>query len=160
MTSAGVRVTAAIGLTYIAVLVLGTGAIAWGAFMLPIFWQQASPKFAASRILQGDTFKIQTLTNLVQQTETDGNHPFCNPVALRNDVVLHLAILNQSIAVANQALVQSSYRSAYDATRKALSCAPAGLFHLADIILAGCWQKRLKIRLRKLPPPVIRLWPK
>ena len=114
--------------TRIVICLLGLAAIAWGVFELPLFWQEASSRSIASRLLQGETFKTQLLLSEVQQAEDTDRQPFCNPAMLRSLVTLRLFILNESIAAANRALVNSSYDPVYNAARKALACAPTESF--------------------------------
>jgi len=124
----GVRIGAAGYLTRIVICLLGLAAVAWGGFALPLFWQQASPRSIASKVLQGHTFKMRGLLDEAQQAELAERYPFCNPTALHNLVVLRLAIFNQTMAAADHALLDSSYDTVYNAARKALSCAPADSF--------------------------------
>lgn len=127
MTS-GVWIRATHNPTRIVICLLGLAAIAWGVFELPSFWQEASPRSIASRLLQGETFKTQLLLSDAQQAEDTDRQPFCDPTMLRSLVALRLFVLNESIAAANQALVDSSYDPVYNATRKALTCAPTDSF--------------------------------
>ena len=83
---------------------------------------------SSSKLLQGHTFKMQWLLDEARQAEAADQSSFCNPTALHNAVVLRLAILNEAIAATNQTLVDSAYDPLYDATRRALSCAPADPF--------------------------------
>ena len=128
MTSVGVWIRATHNQTRIVICLLGLSAIAWGAYELPLFWQEASPRSIASRLLQGDSFKTELLLSEVRQAEDTDRQPFCNPAMLRSLVTLRLFILNGSIAAANQALVESSYDPLYQAARTALTCSPADSF--------------------------------
>jgi hypothetical protein len=128
MTSTGVWIRATHNPTRIIICLLGLAAIAWGVFELPLFWQEATPRSVASRLLQGYTFKTQLLLSEAQQAEDADRQPFCNPTTLRSLATLRLFIYNESIAAANQALVESSYDPVYDAARKALTCAPTDSF--------------------------------
>ena len=42
-------------------VVLGCGAVAWGAVEFPIFWQEFLPDRIANRILAGEQFKFEPL---------------------------------------------------------------------------------------------------
>jgi hypothetical protein len=120
-----VRGGAANHLTRSFVFVLGVGALIWGLFTLPIFWQQASPNSVAAKLLQGDSFRPQSLVDEAQQADKAAQFQFCNPSALHSLFVLRLFLLNQSIAAGNRALVDSSYAPLYAAARNTLACAPA-----------------------------------
>jgi hypothetical protein len=107
---------------------LGLSAVIWGLFTLPLFWQQASPISVAVKLLQGDSFKVQSLVDEAQQADHVAKFRFCNPAALHSIFVLRLFLLNQSIASADHVLVNSSYGPAYSAARNAVACAPADSF--------------------------------
>jgi hypothetical protein len=116
------------GLTRIFVCLLGAGAIAWGVFTLPLFWQEASPRSTAAKILQGDSFKLQSLVEQAQQVDRAAHYQFCNPVALHSLFALRLAIMNKAVEDANQPLINSSYNLLYDVGRRSLACTPANSF--------------------------------
>jgi hypothetical protein len=107
---------------------LGSGAIAWAAFVLPLFWQQATLSRVASELLQGHSFKIQWVLREAQEAEAAQQSSFCDPTILHDAVVLHLAILDDAMSASNKTLVNSAYSPLYDSTRRALSCAPADPF--------------------------------
>jgi hypothetical protein len=115
-------------LTRIFICLLGTGAIAWGVFTLPLFWQEASPRSTAAKALQGESFKLQSLVEQAQQAERATHYRFCNPVALHSLFVLRLSVMNHAIEVANQPMVDVSYDPLHDAARGALACTPADSF--------------------------------
>jgi hypothetical protein len=110
------------------VCLLGLGAVAWGGSLLPLFWQQAPPHRVASKILQGHTYKMQSLFDEVQQAAAAERSSFCNPTELHDTVILRISILDQATAAANQTLIDSAYGPSYEASRKALSCMPADPF--------------------------------
>lgn len=124
----GVRIAAPHLLARTFIFLLAIGAIAWGGFALPLFWQQASVNRVSSMLLQGHAFEMQWLLDKARQVEATDQSSFCNPTALHNTVVLRLAGLSEAIAASNHTLVDSAYDPLYDATRRALSCAPADPF--------------------------------
>ncbi len=115
-------------LTRIFVFLLGVGAVVWGLFILPVFWQQASARWVAAKILQGETFKPQVLIDAAQQVDKAAQSGFCNPDALHSRFVLRLFSLQESITGANPTVVHSSYAPLYAAAGNALACAPADSF--------------------------------
>ena len=121
-------VMSANSLTRIFVCLLGAGAVAWGGWMLPLFWQEASTRSIAAKVLQGDSIKLQPLVEQVQQAERGTHYRFCNPVALHSVFVLRLAIMNKAIEAADQPVIQSSYNPLYDSGRAALACTPTDSF--------------------------------
>ena len=124
----GVRIAATHFLARTFICLLGLGAVAWGGFALPLFWQQASVNRVASELLQGHAFKMQWLLDEARQVEAAEPSSFCNPTALHNLVVLRLAILNEAIAAPT---IRSSIRPMirYMMRREGhSSCAPADPF--------------------------------
>jgi len=129
MTSASVPLGTTNKLTRSFVCLLGVGAIVWGLFVLPLFWQEASPRSVATKLLyDDDSFRLQSLFDEAQQAEKSAQHSFCVPTALHSLFVLRLFILNRAFAESNQSLVESSYDSPLDAARNALNCTPADSF--------------------------------
>jgi hypothetical protein len=124
----GVRKGPASSLVRFVICLVGLAAVVWGAFALPTFWQEASPTAVASKLREGRTFKMQSLVSEARQAEAADRESFCNPTALRDLVILRLAIFNETRVTSNQALADSSYDTLHNATRKALSCAPAESF--------------------------------
>jgi hypothetical protein len=124
----GVRIAAAHFLARTSICLLALGAVAWGASVLPLFWQQATLDRVAGELLQGRAFKMQTFLDQARQVETAEQSSFCNPTALHDAVVLRLAIFSKAIAATTQPLIDSTYTQLHDATTTALSCAPADSF--------------------------------
>jgi hypothetical protein len=110
------------------ICLIGVGAIVWGIFVLPLFWQQAAPQSVAARLVDSQSFSYQSLLDEAQQAQKATQHEFCVPAALRSLYVLRLFILNKGIAESNQALIGASYVPVRVADEIALSCAPADAF--------------------------------
>ncbi len=124
----GDRMAAAYFLARGFIWLLGLGAVAWGGFVLPLFWQQATLDRVATELLQGHNFKMQFLLDEAQQAEAAERSSFCNPTELRDVVILRLSILNQAIAATNRTLVEAGYAPLYAASHRALACSPADPF--------------------------------
>lgn len=107
---------------------VGLAAIAWGGFLLPIFWEEASADSVASELLKGHAFKPQLMLADAQKADAAERSPFCDPIVLHDAVVLRLKILSNAIAARDNALINSSYNLLYSADRTALSCAPTDSF--------------------------------
>lgn len=107
---------------------LGLGAVAWGVFLLPSFWQQAPLSVVASELLRGYTFKARWLQDKSRQVEAAEQSSFCNPTMLHDIVVMRLAILDEAIATADQTSIASAYTPLYNSARTALTCLPADPF--------------------------------
>ena len=124
----GVRIAAIYFLARTFICLLGIGAVAWGGFVLPLFRQQAPLNRVASELLQGRTFKIQTLLEEARQVVAAEPSSFCNPTELHNLVILRLAIPDEAIAATDQTPVDSAYMPFYNLARRALACSPADPF--------------------------------
>lgn len=105
---------------------LGLAALAWGSFEFPLFWRQAPLDRVASEILQGHNFTTPLLTDEAAQIAGAEKASFCNPTALRDAAVIRLAIVDNMMA--EHRTPTSAYRALNQATRAALSCAPADSF--------------------------------
>lgn len=115
-------------LTRAFVSLLGIGALAWGAFLLPLFWEQAPLNRVASELLEGHAFKRQALMDEMRRVGAAERHAFCDPTELHNAMILRLVILNDASATGNQKLIAAAYNLSLDSTRRALYCAPADAF--------------------------------
>jgi hypothetical protein len=115
-------------LTQTFVCLLGLGAIAWGAFLFPLFWQQAQDNRVASEILKGRAFKFQSLLDEARHVAAAEQTSYCNATLLHDAFVVRFAALDRAIVTANQAHIESAYAPLYDATRTALACSPADAF--------------------------------
>jgi hypothetical protein len=110
------------------VCLLGLGAVAWGAFLVPGFWKQAPLNQVASEVLQGHMFKGQALLEEAGELDAAEKSSFCDPTELHNAVVVRLAILNEAIAAKDDHLIETAYEPLYNSTRRTLACAPADSF--------------------------------
>jgi hypothetical protein len=110
------------------VYLLGVSAIVWAVFVLPIFWQQAAPHSVATKLLNNDSFKLQSLLYEAQQAEKIAQRPFCVPTALRSLAVLRTFVLNRAIANSDRVLTTASFVPLVNAVRETLICAPADSF--------------------------------
>jgi hypothetical protein len=110
------------------VYLLGMSAIVWAMFVLPIFWQQAAPHSVATKLLNNDSFKLQSLLYEAQQAEKAAQRPFCVPTALRSLAILRMFVLNRAIADSDRVLTTASFAPLENAVRETLTCAPADSF--------------------------------
>ncbi len=107
---------------------LGLGAIAWGCFVLPLFRQQEPINQITSQLLRGETFKVRPLLDEARRAAESEQSTLCNPTELHNEIVVRLVILNESVAANRQVIADPAYSPLYEATQKALACAPADPF--------------------------------
>jgi hypothetical protein len=117
---------ATIGLIRVLVLLLGTGAIGWGLFFLPIFRQTAPPHHVALMYLQGHRFNNQTLTEQLRRLTASEKPALCNPTELHDAVALRVAVLNDTTAAPDdQSPIEAARKALHEAAQKALSCSPS-----------------------------------
>jgi hypothetical protein len=109
-------------------ITLGAFGIIWGVLLLPRFLQAASLNHMATEFVQGHVFTQKAMAQVALQVEPELSLPLCNPAELHNAVVLHLAMLNDSLAKKDQSLVEQSYAPLYGLGRNALACAPSDGF--------------------------------
>ena len=124
----GLSIAAAPLLARAFICLLGLGAVAWGGYVLPLFWHQASLNQIASESLQGHVFKTQVLLDEARRAEALEPAALCDPTKLHSAVVVRLAISDSAIAMANHTSVDSEHTAFYDLVRRALACTPTDSF--------------------------------
>jgi hypothetical protein len=63
--------------TRIFMSVVGCWAVAWGALVFPVFWQQSSIERIARHIVDGDPFRVELLTDLIPSVEAAEQMQYC-----------------------------------------------------------------------------------
>ena len=71
-------------------VILGCFAVLWGIIELPAFWRDASIKRIATRIIAGDPFKIETLTQQAPIIDGIRRSAYCRPAALQSAAIIEL----------------------------------------------------------------------
>ena len=100
--------------------------IAWGVFVLPVIWQQSSAVRVAERIIAGDRYKSEVLTEQLSILVDSENPAFCRPIAFQSAAIIQLRITESPSGGIEKT---SSQLSPLDqAIRNSLSCAPADPF--------------------------------
>jgi hypothetical protein len=105
---------------------LGSAAILWGAVVLPIFWQQSSAVRVAERIIAGDRFKPEILTEQLSTLADSENPAFCRPIAFQSAAIIQLRITESAAGGIEKGNGQLAPLD--NAIRNSLSCAPADPF--------------------------------
>ena len=72
----------------ILLVLLGGGAIVWGASTLPMFWRQANLQRIAGLLMERDTFRPGALDSLIPQMEAVEPADTCRPEALRSAAII------------------------------------------------------------------------
>jgi hypothetical protein len=107
---------------------LGSAAIAWGCFAIPIVWRQSGLEQVASHIIGGDRFAANTLTALTPQLDAGQSGKWDHPSAVRNDAVIRVRILENAIFGGDPQAVDSQMTKVHEAIDKSLANAPADPF--------------------------------
>lgn len=118
------RIVAPYFLARIFICLLGAGAIVWGVAVFPLFRQQAPLNGVAEELLRGHAFKSPTLSYEAAQIGAMERSSFCSPTALHSAVVIRVAILQEAIAAADHASINSAYTPLFNLARTALACSP------------------------------------
>lgn len=107
---------------------LGLFAVLWSVTLLPVFWREAPLTQLASELVRGHIFSEQVLQDNARELPPIENARVCVPADLRDAMLIRLAILDKAIAAKDSKRIAAAYLPAYEATRKALSCAPSDSF--------------------------------
>ena len=109
------------------VIILGCIGVAWGIVEIPVFWQDSSIERIATRIIAGDTFKVETLAQQLPITASIKSAS-CRPAALRSAAIIELRMMEIAGSANNRQNLDHQYKSLVDVIRRSLSCAPADPF--------------------------------
>ena len=107
---------------------LGLLGVAWGIATLPIFWRQLPIERIASRIIEGDPFKLEALLEQLPVLEAAQATSICRPAAVRSAAIIRLRMLEETIAVGERALIDPHMSALRTAIRHSLGCSPADPF--------------------------------
>ena len=103
-------------------VILGCIAVWWGIVGFTVFWRDSSIEQMATRIIAGDTFKIETLTQQLPTIDSLKRSAYCHPAALRSAAIIQLRMVEAS---AKDRPHGEDLKSLGDVIRSSLSCAPA-----------------------------------
>jgi hypothetical protein len=116
------------------VILFGCIAIWWGILEFPLFWQEASLKPIAERIIAGDPFKPDVLAQQLPTIDSIKNATYCRPAGLRNAAVIQLRMME---AAAPSEHTNERITSLVNVIRSSLSCTPADPFLWLALYSAG-----------------------
>ena len=106
----------------------GLGAIIWGAYLLPVFWNQATLGSAVVQIQGGQSFRPEALNALAVSAGQPDERPFCIPVLLRDAAIIKIRESEVAIASGERNVIDLRLEAAQAAVRRSLQCAPADPF--------------------------------
>jgi hypothetical protein len=129
MSGSPVRAPASlVAVTRIVTAGFGAAAIAWGAYMLPLFWRQAPIERTATHVIAGDPFKIESLTALLPNVDTIERAEVCRPSAVRAAAIIRLRLAEDTISAGQRRKIDDALRSLRQSIRHSLGCSPADPF--------------------------------
>lgn len=108
-------------------VLLGGFALAWSAYVLPVFWQQAPFERIATRVIAGDPFKPRALAELLPGVQALERGRVCRPSGLRAAAVIRLRLAEDSIK-GGEPEIDGSLNSLRDSIHLSLECSPADPF--------------------------------
>jgi len=108
-------------------VILGCIAVWWGVIGFQVFWRDSSIEQMATRIIAGDTFKIETLTQQLPTIDSIKRSAYCHPAALRSAAIIRLRMVEVAASAKDRAH-DEDLKSLGDVIRSSLSCAPADPF--------------------------------
>jgi hypothetical protein len=108
-------------------VVLGCIAVCWGVIGFQIFLRDSSIEQMATRIIAGDTFKIETLTQQLPTIDSIKRSAYCHPAALRSAAIIRLRMVEVAVSAKDRPHGED-LKSLGDVIRSSLSCAPADPF--------------------------------
>jgi hypothetical protein len=117
-----------IALTRVAAAALGYASIAWGASVLPAFWQHVPIEAIGNRIIGGEPFKTELLIRMIPALETAEQADNCRPTVLHASAIVRLRILEDAIDSGQRQRIDSDMASLRDQVRRAMACSPADPF--------------------------------
>jgi len=108
-------------------VILGCFAIAWGVQVMPIAWRDQTVGRTAKRIIQGEHFHTEALTNLLPMVETTEYATYCDPDGRHNGAVIRLR-LAEDFAISSPRAVNEQLDPLIESVRRSLACSPADPF--------------------------------
>ena len=106
--------------------IFGCVGIWWGVAVLPVFWHQNSAERVAQRVIAGDSFKPEVLSEQTAALARSEKVDFCRPAALQSAAIIQLRIAERA---SGGSLKNTGQLNLLDsAVRRSLSCAPADSF--------------------------------
>src|SRR3974390_590610 len=75
---------------------IGCLGLVWGAFEASAFWRDSTLQRMATRIIAGDEFKNETLSQQLPAIEKIESSGFCRPGAVRSAAIIRLRLFERT----------------------------------------------------------------
>jgi hypothetical protein len=109
-------------------VLIGGGAIVWGASTLPMFWQQSKLERVAGYLMNRAAFKPGALDPLIPQVEAVEGSEICRPAGLRSAAIIRLRLAEEAMAAGARREIDGRLSALQASIRKSLACAPSDPF--------------------------------
>lgn len=109
----------------ILLIAFGCLAVAWGVHVLPVFARSQTLAATAQRIIRGERFPTEALTNLLSTINTAEYDWPCNPASRHSAAIIRLRLAEDSLDSPTSANTLYELRLSI---LRSLSCAPADSF--------------------------------
>lgn len=106
---------------------LGIFAIVWAIQIFPTVWRKPTLDQIASRIIEGQIFKVEDLGRLLPLMEEVEKSAVCRPASVRSSAVIRLRLV-ENASKARQPNVNQLIDELLVSVRNALRCSPADSF--------------------------------
>lgn len=103
---------------------LGAAGVLWGLWWLPQFQKTAPVEEVASRVIQGQGFRLERLLELTPELDAIEQEARCRTTSLRSSAIIRVRIAEVTAAQPDGAEIDKRYAEARSAVRKALQCNP------------------------------------
>jgi hypothetical protein len=109
-------------------IVVGCLAIVWGLATFPAARIQSSLSETASRIVDGESYRLESLMALMPQVEAAERAGLCRAGALHGAAIVRLRVAEEAMAAGRRDLIDNELERLHDTIRASLSCSPADPF--------------------------------
>jgi hypothetical protein len=107
---------------------LGALAVLWAAQVFPAAWRDSTLEKTASRIIEGQKYKLNDLLDFVPLIDDVEHSIVCRPISLHSAAVIRLRLAEEAIKAADRPKIDKALDDLIVSIRNSLRCAPADSF--------------------------------
>ncbi len=117
-------------LIFLRLYLLGLGAFAllWAVKIFPTVWSDPPLERIASKIIEGDPYKINDLLDFMPLINDVEQSTVCRPVSVRSAAAIRLRLAEEAIKTEDQSNIDQTINELIPSIRNSLKCAPADPF--------------------------------
>lgn len=109
-------------------VLFGAGAVMWGGYVFPTFWQQSALIRMAGRIVGGEPFMPEAIAGFKPMIDAAQDMEICRPAALHSAAVVYLRHVEQTIANGDRLAMDRDTVTLDAMVRRSLACSPSDSF--------------------------------